>query len=90
MYSNNIFIKFFTYIKMSKNSLAKYYENNKERKVVKDIKVFLKKKNEKKWQYGHERYENLLEDEKQKVVEYRKNIIKWDKTPYYNYKKVLL
>ena len=33
---------------MSKNSLAKYYENNKERKIVKDIKVFLKKKNEKK------------------------------------------
>ena len=61
---------------MSKNSLAKYYENNKERKLVKDIKVFLKKKNVKKLQYGHERYENLLEDEKQKVVEYRKNIIK--------------
>ena len=33
---------------MSKNSSAKYYENNKERKLVKDIKVFLKKKNEKK------------------------------------------
>ena len=32
---------------MSKNSLAKYYQNNKERlqkKLVKGIKVFLKKK----------------------------------------------
>ena len=32
---------------MSKDSLAKYYQNNKERlqkKLVKDIKVFLKEK----------------------------------------------
>ena len=36
MYSNNIFIKFFTYIKMPKNSLAKYYENNKERKKARE------------------------------------------------------
>ena len=35
---------------MSKESSAKYYQNNKERlqrKLVKDIKVFLKKKNKK-------------------------------------------
>ena len=24
------------------------------------------------WQYGRERYKNLLEDEKQKLVEYRR------------------
>ena len=29
--SNNFFIYFFTYIKMSKDSSAKYYQNNKER-----------------------------------------------------------
>ena len=60
---------------MSKDSLAKYFQNNKERlqkKLVKDIKVFLKKKKKKK-QYGRGQYKNLLEDEKQKLVEYRKN-----------------
>ena len=30
---------------------------------------------QKKLQYGLERYKNVLEDEKQKLVEYRKNII---------------
>ena len=38
---------FFTYIKMSKDSSAKYYRDNKERlkkRLVKDIKIFLKKK----------------------------------------------
>ena len=29
----------------------------------------------KKQQYGRERYKNFSEDEKQKLVEYRKNII---------------
>ena len=60
---------------MSKNSSAKYYQDNKERlqkKLVKDIKVFLKKKKKKKRQYGPERYEKLSEDEKQKLVAYRK------------------
>ena len=35
------------YIKMSNNSLAKYYRNEKERQqksLVKNIKIFLKKK----------------------------------------------
>ena len=38
---------FFTYIKTSKHSSGKYYKENKERlqkKLVKDIKVFLNKK----------------------------------------------
>ena len=39
---------------------------------MKDIKVFLKKK-KKKRQYGRERYKNLSEDEKNKLVEYKKN-----------------
>ena len=35
------------YIKMSKNSSAKYYQNDKgrlQKKLVKDIKIFLNKK----------------------------------------------
>ena len=59
---------------MSKDSSAKYYQNKKRRlqkKLVKDIKVFLKQKNNKViiWL---ERYKNLPEDEKQKLAEYRK------------------
>ena len=46
---NNFYIIFFTYIdiKISKYSSAEFYQNNKERlqkQLVKDIKVFLKKK----------------------------------------------
>ena len=77
---------------MPKDSLAKYYQNNKERlqkKLVKNIKVFLKKKKKKKQQYGREQYKNLLKDEKQKLVEYRKKYHKMRKMPYYNYKKLL-
>ena len=40
---------------MPKDSSAKCYQSNKERlekKFVEDIKVFLKKKKKKKWQYG--------------------------------------
>ena len=44
----NFFCKtFFTYLKMSKNSSAKYHQDNKERlqiKLMKNIKVFRKKK----------------------------------------------
>ena len=50
MSSNKFFIIFFTYIKVSKNSSAKYYQGNKERlkkKLVKDIKIFPRKKKEK-------------------------------------------
>ena len=42
---NNFSIIFFSYIKTAKDSSVKYYQNNKERlqkKLVKDIKVFLK------------------------------------------------
>ena len=42
------------------------------------------KKKKKKQQYGCERYKNLPEDEKQKLVEYRKNT-NYEKTPYPNY-----
>ena len=52
---------------MSKDSSPKYYQDNKERlikKLVKDMKVFLKSEMKKKKQYGFERYTNLLENEK--------------------------
>ena len=44
MSSNSFFIIFFTNIKASKDLPSKYYQSNKERlqkKLVKDIKVFL-------------------------------------------------
>ena len=55
---------------MSKDSSPKYYQDNKERlikKLVKDMKVFLKSEMKKKKQYGFERYTNLLKNEKQKL-----------------------
>ena len=74
---------FFTYLKISEDSSAKYYQNNKERlekkNLVKDIKVFLKKKKKKEWQNDLEQYKSLQEDEKQKLAEYRKKYYKMRK-----------
>ena len=39
---------------------------------MEDIKIFLIKEKEKKRQYGCEHYKNLSEDEKNKLIEYRK------------------
>ena len=33
----------------------------------------------KNWENSHERFKNLPEGEKQKLVKYKKNIIKWEK-----------
>ena len=60
-------------MKISKGSSSKYDQDNKERlqnKLVKDIKVFLKKK--KKKAIIRERYKNLSKNEKRKLVEYKK------------------
>ena len=57
---------------------AKYYQENKERRqkqIVKDINVFLRKEKKKRQQYGRERYKNLSDDEQQKLVEIEKSII---------------
>ena len=54
---------FFYINKYSKYSSAEYYLNDQERiqkKLVKDIKVFLKKK--KKQNDGHDRHKNVPED----------------------------
>ena len=50
--------------------------------LLKDIKIFLKKKKKKKQQYSRERYKNLSEDEKQKLVDCR--------TKYHRMRKNLL
>ena len=66
------------YIKMFRNLSAKYYQENKEilqKKLLKDIKIFLRKKKKKKQQYGCERYKNLSEDEKINWLGMEKNII---------------
>ena len=72
-------------MKMSKDSSAKYYQNKKERlqkKACERYQNFSKVEKEKKPQYPHERNKNIPEDEKQKLVEYRKKI--------YNEKKCLI
>ena len=66
---------------MPKNLSAKYYQENKERlqkKLVKDIKIFLKKK--KKREYGREHYKNLSEEERHKLFESRKKHDRMRKT----------
>ena len=51
---------------MSKNLLAKYYQENKERlqkKACERYPNFSKEEKEKKQQYSREHYKNLLEDD---------------------------
>ena len=60
-------------MKIYKDSSSKYYQDNKEiqqKKLIKDIKVFLKKK--KKKAIISERYNFFSKNEKQKLVECRK------------------
>ena len=67
---------------MSKTLSAKYYQENVERlqkKLVKDIKIFLNKKMKKKWQYGCERYKNISENGKDKLAECIKKYYKMRK-----------
>ena len=59
---------------MSKNSSAKYYQDTKTTKrACKRCPNLSKEENGKKWQYDREQYRNLPEDEKQRLVEYRKD-----------------
>ena len=52
-------------------NIIKILKRDYKQNLVKDIKVILRKKNQKKAEYGHERHKNLSEHEKQKLVEYR-------------------
>ena len=63
---------------MSKDSSAKYYQNNNERQQNKAHErcQSLSKEEKKKATIWLERYKNLPEDEKQKLLEYRRNIAK--------------
>ena len=65
---------------MSKDASAKYYQNNKERlqkKARERYQSLSKELKDKKQQYGREIYNNLPKNEKQKLIECKKNIIKW-------------
>ena len=63
---------------MYQNASAKHYQDNKEqlqKTLLKDLNVFLKKKKkESNNMVVKERYKNLPKNEKQKLVDYRKNI----------------
>ena len=70
----------FTYIEISKHSSAIYYQNNKERlqkKFVKDIKVFLKKKKKENMVVNHTKI--YLKMINKSLLSIDKNIIKWEK-----------
>ena len=78
-------------IKMSKSLSAKYYHENKEilqKKLVKDIKIFLKKKKKK----SNKMVVNVTKiSQKMKnksLLSIEKNIVEWEKALYFNYKKV--
>ena len=61
-------------IKLYQQNIIKKIKKDYKKKLLENIKIYLKKKKEKKRQYGCERYKNLSKDETQKLVEYRKNI----------------
>ena len=66
---------------MSKIKSVKYYQNNKgklQRSACERCQS--PSKEQKKQQYGRERYKNLLEDDKQKLVEKRKKYHKMRKS----------
>ena len=81
--SYNMFsINFVTYIKMAKDFLVKFYQNNKDyKKCLWHISNSLWKDKENKRQYGQKRYKNLPVDEIQKLAEYRKKYCKIRKKP---------
>ena len=86
-----IFFFFFTCIRMSENWSDKYYQDNKERlqkKLVKDTKVFLKRK-KKKCDNIDVNYTKISQKMKNKSwLSIEKNIIN-EKTFYFNYRKLL-
>ena len=65
-----------------------YYQKHKEKKHVKDIKIFLKKKKKKKRQYHRERNKNLSEEKKQKQVEYMRNYYLAHKNSFSRFLKI--
>ena len=80
MSSNNFLIIFFTYIKILKIyqlDIIKIIKKDFKNQLVKDIKIFLKKiKKKSNSIVMNNKYKNLPEDEKQKLLEYRKKYYK--------------
>ena len=56
-------------LKICQPNIIRKIKKDYKKMLVKDIRVFIKKKKKKKRQYGRERYKYLLEDEKQRPVE---------------------
>ena len=54
-----------------------------KKRLAKDIKIFLKKKEKKKRQYGCEHYKNISKDGKQKLVEYTEKYYRMRKNPHH-------
>ena len=76
---------------MSKNLLAKYYQENKERlqrKIMKDIKIFLKKKKQKSGNMVVNITKISQKMKNKSLWVYIKKNMKREKMPYYNYKKL--
>ena len=70
------------YTKIYKQLSAKNCQENRERlqkKLVKRYQNLFKEEIEEKQQYGQESYKNISGDGKNKLFEYRKKIIKWEK-----------
>ena len=77
---------------MSQNSSTKYYQESQEKlqkKLVKDIKIFLKKKKEKsKCQVRNDtKIYQIMKNNSFLSIE--KNMIRGEQMLYYNYKKLL-
>ena len=73
---------FFIYIKMSKDSSARYYPKNKEKIQKRSREKYWslsEKEKNKKWQYDGQQYKNLSENEKQRLLEYRKRYYEMQK-----------
>ena len=67
-------------------------QNNKERlqkKLVKDIKIFTEEKNKKSNNKVVEDTKIYQKMKNKSLLSIEKNMIKWRKTPYYHYKKLL-
>ena len=67
--NKNIFIIFFLYTKMV-NKIIKNTQKDFRKKHMKDIKIFLKEKKNKRQKKARERYQNFTEEGKEKRCQY--------------------
>ena len=72
---------FFIYIKMSKDSSARYYPKNKEKIQKKSDEKYWslsEKEKNKKWEYDGEQYKNLSKNKNKGYLSIEKDIMKWN------------